>query len=272
VTGDAARDTLAIEVDMAELELALVNLAINAKDAMPGGGKLAISAGNLARGREPGGLTGPLVQLTVADQGKGISEERLARVFEPFFTTKPPGHGTGLGLSQVYGFCKRAGGTAAVESREGEGTSVHLFLPACAIDLLVADVDRPRIEKNLGVRVLLAEDNSDVADATVAVLEVLGCTVRHTSTGAEAKLLLDKDRESFDLLLTDIVMPGALNGVALARAAMVDHPGLGVLLMSGYSELGAEAVAAGLDVVPKPCTPAILASAIKNALQAARAI
>lgn len=267
LSGEASPDTAPVEVDTAELELALVNLAINAKDAMPGGGKLQIVARNVPAGVQPTGLAGPLVEVVVADQGQGISEELLKRVFEPFFTTKPPGHGTGLGLAQVYGFCQRAGGTAVVESRVGEGTSVRMYLPARSTGAIADQQASQGEERDLGLRVLLAEDNVDVAGATQAVLEILGCTVRHASTGDEAKKLIDAEAGNFDLLLSDIVMPGTLNGVALARWVRQAHPGLPVVLMSGYSEFVAEAEAERLDVVPKPCTPSALAAAIKKAIE-----
>ena len=266
VLSDVASNTAPIEVDVAELELALLNLAINAKDAMPGGGKLQIAALAADPVELPAGLSGPHVRLTVSDEGEGIAAEHLARVFEPFFTTKPPGHGTGLGLSQVYGFCQRAGGAARIESREGEGTRVHLYFPArpqLPIDPVVQDVAP---EQKLKLRVLLAEDNHEVASATVAVLESLGCTVHHVIDGDEARRELDSDVQRYDLLLSDIVMPGSLNGLALARHVRGAFPQLPVLLMSGYSESAAEASELRLDVVPKPCTPAVLVAAIEKAV------
>jgi len=265
VSGSVAPDTEYIEVDAAELELALLNLAINAKDAMPGGGKVSIDVGNAAPAELPSGLSGPTVRITVSDTGEGIEPQLLERVFEPFFTTKPAGHGTGLGLSQVYGFCQRAGGTARVDSQVGVGTHVHLYLPARppkAADVRSRDASA---EAELSLRVLVAEDNPEVASATVAVLELLGCTVQHASSGDEALQLLEAHADLYDLLLSDIVMPGTLNGVALARHVQKAFPRLPVLLMSGYSQQAAEAGSLSLDVVPKPCTPEVLATAIRRA-------
>lgn len=271
VAGEVAPLTAPIEVDVAELELALLNLAINAKDAMPGGGKLQIEAADATAAEVPTGLTGAFVRVTVSDEGEGISAEDLARVFEPFFTTKPAGHGTGLGLSQVYGFCQRAGGAVHIVSREGEGTQVQLFFPARSQVPSEAAAQEIAPRKTLTLSVLLAEDNLDVASASVAVLESLGCTVHHAVNGDEALQALQRSADRYDLLLSDIVMPGNLNGLALARHVLSAFPRLPVLLMSGYSESAAEAGALGLDVVPKPCTPATLVAAMEKALGRASA-
>ncbi|KQV49486.1 hypothetical protein ASC95_17990 [Pelomonas sp. Root1217] len=266
VTGQTAPNTATIEVDTAEFELALLNLAINAKDAMPGGGKLNIDAGNALPAEVPSDVSGAIVRVTVSDGGQGIDAEHLTRVFEPFFTTKPPGHGTGLGLSQVYGFCQRAGGTARIESRVGMGTQVHLYLPARSQTAPAADVAAAPASERLELRVLLAEDNADVAGATVAVLEMMGCQVRHAGSGDQAKQFLEVREERYDLLLSDIVMPGDMDGLALARHVRAAFPDLPVVLMSGYSESAADAAKFGLDVVPKPCAPEVLASVIRKAI------
>jgi len=265
LAGSVAPETGAIEVDAAEFELALLNLAINAKDAMPSGGKLRIDASNAAELDRPDGMEGTVVKVSVSDEGHGIAPELLERVFEPFFTTKPPGHGTGLGLSQVYGFCQRAGGTVRVLSTVGEGTEVDLYLPARASISNEKGDDKALTEANIGLRVLVVEDNTDVARATIAVLELLGCKVRHVASGDDARRVLDQDPGSIDLLLSDIVMPGSMDGLALARHVRAAFPNLAVLLMSGYSESASEAASLGLDVVPKPCAPEVLAAALRRA-------
>ena len=182
-------DTPAVEVDAAELELAIINLAVNAKDAMPDGGRFRLSA-RRARPDESG-LPGDFVEISVADTGTGIDAEVIERVFDPFFTTKPHGQGTGLGLSQVYGLCTQAGGTARIESTPGRGTEVKLYLPAAAVAQAAAPVAATTGEAALDCSVLLVEDNEDLAGVTSALLEGVGCRVHWASSGDAAR---DLDR------------------------------------------------------------------------------
>jgi len=262
--------TAPIEVDAAELELALLNLAINAKDAMPGGGRLEITAANAAKG-EPAGRDGAFIVIVVHDTGSGIPPDVIDRVFEPFFTTKPVGHGTGLGLSQVYGFCTRAGGTAQVESREGEGTTVRMYLKATsAAASAPASVGTASLEHLRGLRVLLVEDNADVAEATRAVLESLGCEVIRSPNADDAWTRLRRRPRDFDLMLSDIVMPGSMNGIELATRARADYPTLPVVLMSGYSESMSDAERLGLEVIPKPTPPEVLAAVLEKIVRGRR--
>src|SRR5439155_6516910 len=180
---------------------------------------------------------GSFVEITFRDRGVGIAPELVGRVFEPFFTTKPAGHGTGLGLSQVYGFCARAGGTATLQSRPGEGTTVNLYLPAAPAAITDgAQIPAPELERLRGLRILLVEDNDEVATATTAVLESLECVVTRLSTADEAVDHLRARGRELDLLVSDIVMPGSINGIQLATHLRSAHPRLPVLLMSGYSE------------------------------------
>ena len=262
-------DTAAVEVDVAELELALINLAINARDAMPAGGTLRVEAGNAANG-EPSGLEGRFVVIRVQDDGSGIAPELLDRVFEPFFTTKPVGEGTGLGLSQVYGFCARAGGLATLNSLVGKGTTVSLYLPVASAMVQVpraAAPEAPAVPPTLeGVRVLLVEDNADVASTTATMLESMGCAVRPIENADLAIALLQTSATQFDVVLSDIVMGGTQDGIGLAARLMADHPQLPVLLISGYSASLDSAIAMGVHVLPKPCTPQALASAIGQVL------
>ena len=272
-------DTALIEVDVAELELALLNLAINARDAMPSGGRLRIEAANAVAGAARG-LDGAFVVIGVQDSGTGVAPELLERVFEPFFTTKPVGRGTGLGLSQVYGFCTRAGGTATFDSRLGEGATVGLYFPVAVPEEVPAPeslpVESPSQALRLpavaatnaarrlpGVRVLLVEDNPELAFATASLLESMGCQVRQLDNADAAIDLLRTDAAQFDIVLSDIVMGGTLDGIDLAARIKTDHPGLPVVLMSGYSDSLDRATALGVTVLPKPCSPDALLAAIR---------
>jgi len=253
-----------IEVDAAELELAMVNLALNARDAMPGGGTIRIQV----RDARPGGIAGiegRAVVIAMTDSGAGIEPALLERVFEPFFTTKPVGQGTGLGLTQVYGFCHRAGGVAAVESTPGQGTTVRLAFPAARTPATTAPTVGPAPAGSFeGMQVLLVEDNPDVEAATQAVLASMGCAVSCAAPETALQLLATQD---FELLLTDVVMPG-MDGIELAARVRAAHPLLPVVLISGYSQSLERAVGLGLQVLPKPCSPEALAAA----MAAARAV
>ncbi len=262
-------DTAPVTVDISELELALINLAVNARDAMPNGGSLRIHAANAPAGQAPG-LEGPFVVISVQDSGAGASADIVERVFEPFFTTKEVGKGTGLGLSQVYGFCVRAGGSATFHSVVGEGSTVRMYFPvAAAVDPpQAAQVSAPRAMRQgkqplRGVRVLLVEDNPDLADATKGLLESMGCEVMQLDSADEAIEVLRADAARFDIVLSDIVMSGMADGIDLAARIKTDHPALPVVLMSGYSDSLDRASALGVTVLPKPCSPDALLAAIR---------
>jgi signal transduction histidine kinase len=246
--------------DRSELELAVINLAMNARDAMPDGGRLDIlceaDSGSVA--------------IEVRDTGTGIPPDVLERVFEPFFTTKEPGRGTGLGLSQVYGFATQAGGRVAVDSTPGTGTAVRMVLPAApqrerpagTVEGRAADT-RPLVG-----RVLLVEDNADVCETTRELLQIAGCHVVVATSGLEARALLSAQPPlQVDLVLTDIVMPGALNGLELAVWIQRERPGTPVVLATGYSaQLGA-ASSHAFTVLQKPVAPATLIEAVRRGLQ-----
>jgi signal transduction histidine kinase/CheY-like chemotaxis protein len=262
VEGEVVPGTAPVLLDESELELALINLAINAKHAMPAGGTVRLDVRPAAHG----------VALTFSDTGSGIAKADLERVFEPFFTTKPVGIGTGLGLSQVQGLCARAGGRVEIESTVGEGTSVRLLFPALAAQDAPAPA-KAAAESALQVldaEILLVEDHPEVASATIALLRSLGCRTIHCEEAADALALLERGG-NVDAVLSDIVMPGALDGIAFARVLRERRPGLPVLLMTGYAERIDEAEALGITVVPKPVDAALLAARLRQMLRRAPA-
>ncbi|MFP5512496.1 MAG: ATP-binding protein [Alphaproteobacteria bacterium] len=243
-----------VEVDATQLELALLNLVVNARDAMPEGGMLAIRADNatLEPGdpQAPDGLSGEFVRLTVSDTGTGMPAEVRARAFDPFFTTKEIGKGSGLGLSQVYGFARHSGGTAWIDSEEGRGTTIGLLIrrsgtaPPAEAEPAAEAAGATRV----GGHVLVVEDDPIVALTVATALEDAGFTITRAATADEALPLLAAGR--FDLLFSDVVMPGTMSGVDLARTVRRLYPGLPVVLATGYSEEVARAT--GVMVLPKP--------------------
>jgi signal transduction histidine kinase/CheY-like chemotaxis protein len=258
--------THAIYVDSAELELALLNLAINAKDAMPSGGRLSITAHNAGSDERPPSLKSEMVVIEVSDTGKGIAPDILDKVFEPFFTTKPVGEGTGLGLSQIYGLCQRAGGLATVQSQVGEGTTFRLFFPVFH-EQPGRPARAPQLAlRNLGLEVLLVEDNDEVAAPLIQVLEAMACQVKHFDRALNAQDWLAHQAALPDLLLSDVVMPGQIDGVGLAKHVREKYPDLKIVLMSGYAEQLDAITALGFDIIPKPCSPELLADTIERVL------
>jgi signal transduction histidine kinase len=223
-------------VDPALLETALLNLALNARDAMPNGGLLEIETRNIVvnEGAVVGCLPGSYVRLSVRDHGSGMRPEVLDRVFEPFFTTKEVGKGTGLGLSMVYGFVRQSGGHIAIESAPDKGTTVALYLPKATqkADAEMEDVQPGAIPAG-SERILVVEDNNDLLDLTSAMLATSGYQVRCARNGSEALRMLRS--EEFDFLLSDIVMPNGINGIEVAREARRLNKDIKVLLASGYA-------------------------------------
>ena len=265
-----------IKIDLSEFELSLLNLAVNARDAMTAGGRLTISAGNVTFA-EPSalGLKGDFVAVRVQDTGAGIEPEILGRVFEPFFTTKEVDKGTGLGLSQVYGFARQAGGTATVSSELGEGTTVTLYLPRSHERVEVrADISgtgAPRARAGERGHILLVEDNVEVTDVTRGLLEELGYVVLYAADAASALTILQERRGRIDIVLTDIVMPGGMNGLDLARSirgAQGDAPS--VVLATGYSDKAQIAAEEGFTILKKPYDGVELRDAIASAVSEGR--
>jgi len=220
-----------VSLDVARFEAALLNLVVNARDAMPGGGKLAVVVENVELGAvEVGNLApGAYVRVSVSDTGSGMPPAVVARAFEPFFTAKEVGKGTGLGLSQVYGFIAQSGGDVVIDSEEGTGSTVSMYLP------VVEGVPDDRIvASNDGVdTVLIVEDEPDVLDVAGQLFRSIGYEVTTATNGIEAMGILER-RTDIDLLFTDVVMPKGMNGIQLARSARELRPGLRVIVASGY--------------------------------------
>jgi PAS domain S-box-containing protein len=240
---DCEPDLWTVKIDVDEWELAILNMALNARDAMPGGGRLTISARNLA------GEAGDFVELTLADTGEGIAPDVLPRVIEPFFTTKAVDKGTGLGLSQVHGFVQQSGGRIGIESVLGEGTTIRILLPRVA-EAPLAAAEREAEGAPHRLEILCVEDNPEVAEVTAALLEELGHGARVATSAPAAMQLLEAGPKP-DLVLSDIVMPGEFNGLGLARRIREKWPTLPVLLVTGYSR-EAEAIGEEFPILAKP--------------------
>jgi PAS domain S-box-containing protein len=245
LTTEVKDDVWPIKVDIAELETALVNLVINARDAMPDGGAIRISAENVTLDDEA--HRGDFVAIRVSDSGAGIPPDVLQKVFDPFFTTKPVGKGTGLGLSQVHGFAYQAGGMVAIASELGNGTTVTISLPRDTSGIVSAR--NPGAASVGSGTILLVEDNPDVAAASTGLLEQLGYAVRWVSNAEEA--LAEIEVDGIDLVFSDIVMPGKMDGLALAQAIREKYPRLPVLLATGYSDT-LRKVSLGFQILRKP--------------------
>ncbi len=238
-------------VDVSELELAIVNMAVNARDAMSQGGAISVTAENvqLTRGDTPDQLEGEFVALTVADTGHGIPPDILAKVFDPFFTTKEEGKGTGLGLSQVHGFVHQSGGSVTITSEVGQGTRITLYLPRATGGATAEPTARAENRSAAGRNVLLVDDNPEVASATAELLQRMGCETVIARDAAAALTALAAGH--FDVLLSDIVMAGAMNGLDLAREVRRGHPDLRIVLATGYSDAAGQA-AREFTVLRKP--------------------
>jgi CheY-like chemotaxis protein len=270
-----APDAWGVLADPSQLSAAIVNLAVNARDAMRGGGKLTIETANVTFDEASASADseikpGQFVMIAVGDTGHGIPADIRDRVFEPFFTTKGVGRGTGLGLSMVYGFAKQTGGTVGIDSEEGRGTSVKLYLPRAEGVAARADEPSSITAAPLGRHetILVVEDDALVRGYVIAQLGGLGYRTLVASDGAAALALVEQGAE-FDLLFTDVVMPRGMNGRQLADAVVARHPGMKVLYTSGYTD---DAIVheghldPGVALLRKPYRKADLAQKIREVL------
>jgi CheY-like chemotaxis protein len=263
-------DVWPVTIDVSEFEVAMINLIVNARDAMPNGGRTTIGARNESFEQVDaiGPLHGDFVAIEVTDEGVGISAENLAKVFDPFFTTKGADKGTGLGLSQVYGFAHQAGGTVRLASEVGHGTTVTLYLPRGSDDAVVLPKEQAAGPIGGSELVLLVEDNAEVQAIAAAMLKQLGYGVMLANSAAEALAVLQAG-EAIDLVLSDIVMPGPMDGIALARRIGAEHPKVKVLLTTGYSQ-AASGSRSPFPVLRKPYQLPTMARAVRSALEHAR--
>ena len=269
----------ACDADHAQFGAALLNIVVNARDAMPSGGELTIRTANVSlNGQDaagyPDAAAGDYVVVEVADNGAGMPPEVLERALEPFFTTKEPGKGTGLGLSQVHGFVRQSGGFVTIESEVGRGTIVRIHLPRVAAIAAVPRSTKPILSAN--GTVLVVEDDPNVRDLVLAQLEDIGYATLAATNGPEALQLLQEPQNRVDLILTDVVMPGGMTGVELVRAARASRPQIPAVLTSGYTAGGAAAAAEEngfaekLPILPKPYQQAELARVVSQALAQSR--
>ena len=265
---DIAADVWPVEVDIAELELALVNVAVNARDAMPGGGIITLSARNVTLKKSDGvdQLEGDFVTLAMTDTGVGIAPDVLPRIFEPFFTTKALGKGTGLGLSQVYGFSHQSGGTVVATSAVGSGTAITIYLPRKHAALAKAAEAPPAQPMVPGQgTILVVEDNAEVAAVTASLVEQLGYQTLRAENATDALNRLQRG-ERIDLVFSDVVMPGGMNGIALAQEIGNRYPQVPVLLTSGYSDV-VQTAGSQFAILRKPFQLPALEKSIREALE-----
>ncbi|WP_442678268.1 ATP-binding protein [Sphingomonas sp. ASY06-1R] len=254
-----------IEVDASQLDVAVLNIAINARDAMPDGGVIAISAANIPASGE---AERDMVRVCIRDSGTGIAPDMVKKVFEPFFTTKGVGSGTGLGLSQVYGFVQASGGSVRIDSELGVGTSVSLLFPRSTLAVPISAGKAATVEDSgHDTTVLVAEDDDHVAELVCEMLGELGYNSRRVTNATDA-LRLVKEDGPIDLVLSDMIMPGKMNGLELARQVSRHKPDLPVVLMTGFSEAAASAAAEGFPLLAKPYTMEALGETLGQARRA----
>jgi nitrogen-specific signal transduction histidine kinase/CheY-like chemotaxis protein len=267
---DVPADIWPVAVDVSEFELALVNIAVNARDAMQQGGTFTLRASN-AVGRSGRGslMSGDHVELSLTDTGAGIEPDVIQKIFDPFFTTKAVGKGTGLGLSQVYGFAHQSGGTVRVTSQIGSGTTIMLGLPRSQAKPVAADPEsaEPRIAGPAAGTILVVEDNPAVCEVTATLLEQIGYRVLRAENAADALAQLEGGA-TIDLVFSDIVMPHGMNGIHLAQEVKERYPTMGVLLTTGYSDVAA-AAGTRFTILRKPFELSALDRAVADAMAGA---
>ncbi len=269
VTVKIPEQTWPVSVDLAEFELALLNIAVNARDAMPRGGVFRVQARNVTLdASDPAGegLAGNFVAVTLSDTGEGMAPEVLAQAFEPYFTTKEIGLGSGLGLSQVYGFARQSGGAASIVSAMGKGTSITLFLPRAVEEHAAAASDVTAAPLALSGRILVVEDEAEVARVTIGVLGDIGYQAVEAKDGHAALALIEQD-PTIELVLSDVVMPGGMSGLDLGRTLRKQRPGLPVVLATGYTHWGSRVMDEDFTFIAKPYHREALAAAIRGALE-----
>jgi hypothetical protein len=269
-------DSWPIKADVGRLEQVLVNLAVNARDAMPGGGSLTIETDQVTvdehyAAQHPGLKTGRYMRLRVSDTGTGMDKATLERAFEPFFTTKPKGKGTGLGLATIYGIITQAGGHAQIYSEVGHGTTVAALLPVTEDSAAAAEAPAATLLRGSGETILLVEDDDSLRALTERILQRNGYTVLSAATAAGARDIA-ATRQDIELLLTDVVMPDT-HGPVLAAMLQQERPTMQVIFMSGYAEtiLAARSVLPpGAVLLNKPVSAHQLLSTIPRVLQPGR--
>ncbi|WP_242141090.1 ATP-binding protein [Sphingomonas sp. TREG-RG-20F-R18-01] len=263
-----------VSADRSQFDTALINMAVNARDAMDGAGKLTVTVGEAVvipavRGHSP--VDGKFVTVALTDTGSGISAEHVGRIFEPFFTSKAVGKGTGLGLSQVFGFAKQSDGEIIVNSREGEGTTFILFLPS-VMDTIdeqpTSYVGEAAVLPN-DLCVLVVEDNTEVGTFATQALAELSVEAVWAHDASEALEKIDAEPTRFGVIFSDVVMPG-MSGIELAQALQQRHPDIPVLLASGYSNVIATSGSFGFPLLHKPYSMAELAQALRKAIGAGK--
>lgn len=256
-------DLWPIKADPTQMRNLILNAAINARDAMDLSGTLTISTRNVS------GKDGEEVRLSISDTGAGMPAEVQARVFEPFFTTKGPGKGTGLGLSQAYGFAVQSGGRIDISSTEGRGTTLNLYLPRFmnAEQIVEQQVQDHDFDVPRGTRILLVEDSRTVAHFAQSLLEDMGCEIVHAASAEEARMVLQDDARGFDIVFSDIVMPGD-SGLDLAAEVRRQKPTLPILLATGYSEEAARGEGSEFPIMPKPYRRETLETMLGKTLKA----
>jgi signal transduction histidine kinase/ActR/RegA family two-component response regulator len=258
-----------VRADPNQFEAAMLNLAINARDAMPDGGTLRLETKNIsiAAADDPTGLQGDFVAIIVTDTGTGIPPKILEKVFDPFFTTKEVGAGSGLGLSMVLGFAQQSSGSVRIESELGCGTTVTLYLPRSSEDAKALPIRAEAAFGGSGT-ILLVDDNAEVRSVTAQLLEMTGYSVRAVSGAPEAIACFEREGRAIDMLVADLVLANGRDGVELAAALRDRRPGLPVLLITGYSEAVLKGVnAAGIEVLTKPFEHVALSRAVRRAMR-----
>ena len=263
---ETPKDLWSVDIDPGALEVAVVNIALNARDAMLGGGVIAIRLANRPN-LSDGELEGDFVELAISDTGQGMTAETMNRIFEPFFTTKEVGKGTGLGLAQVYGFARASRGGVRVKSQVGEGATISLFFPRSLREGASEPREalRPAEANRRPLDILLVEDDDAVASAVGEMLSALGHRSKREPTADQAWAVL-RAGGTFDMVLSDMVMPGELDGIGLAHKIRERFPALPIVLTTGYSEAAEQAAREGLTPLAKPYTIETLAARLNDAI------